>query len=180
MAEVSNNYASALFNAVKDDETLMEVEKDFNKVIKSVHNVPEFNDFITNPKITRVDRKAVLKNAFSEVEESLHNMLLILFDKGKMTELESIHEDFIGLYNEHFSQEHVLVESVYKLSSDELDDVGKFFIKKTGLKKLMIENEVNENLIGGIRVFIGTKVYDASVRGQLNTLKNQFKEHANS
>lgn len=180
MAEVSNNYASALFNAVKNEETLTEVEKDFNKVIKSVHNVPEFNDFITNPKIARAERKALLENVFSEVEEPLYNMLLILFDKGKMTELESIHEEFIKLYNEHFSQEHVLVESVYKLSSDELDGIGKFFIKKTGLKKLMIENEVNEDLIGGIKVFIDTKVYDASLRGQLNTLKSQFKEHANS
>ena len=180
MANVSSNYASALFQAIENEETLREVKKDFSKVVKSVHNVPEFNDFITNPKIARAERKAVLKSVFSEVEGPLYNMLLILFDKGKITELENIHEDFIELYNEHLSQEHVMVESVYKLSSDELDDVGKFFMKKTGLKKLMIENEVNENLIGGIRVFIGTKVYDASVRGQLNALKNQFKEHANS
>lgn len=180
MAKVSNNYASALFKAVKNDEILTEVKKDFDKVIKSVHNVPKFNDFITNPKIARAERKKVLESVFSEIEEPLYNMLLILFDKGKMTELKNIHDDFINLYNERFSQEHVVVESVYKLSSDELDDVGKFFIKKTGLKKLMIENEVNENLIGGIRVFIDTKVYDASLRGQLNTLKNQFKEHANS
>lgn len=180
MAKVSTNYASALFKAVKNEETLTEVKKDFDKVIKSVHNVPAFNDFITNPKIARVERKKVLESVFSEIEGPLYNVLLILFDKGKMTELENIHEDFIDLYNEHFSQEHVVVESVYKLTSDELDDVGKFFIKKTGLKKLMIENEVNEDLIGGIRVFIDTKVYDASVRGQLNTLKNQLKEHANS
>lgn len=180
MAELSNNYASALFNAVRNEETLTEVKKDFDKVIKSVRNVPEFNDFITNPKITRAERKAVLENVFSKVEEPLYNMLLILFDKGQMTELESIQEDFIKLYNEHFSQAKVLVESVYKLSGDELDDIGKFFIRKTGLKKLMIENEVNEDLIGGIKVLIGTKVYDASIRGQLNALKSQFMEHANS
>src|SRR5699024_6667046 len=97
-----------------------------------------------------------------------------------MTELENSHEEFIDLDTEQFSQEHVAIESVYKLSGGELDDAGKACIRNTGVKKLMIEDEVNEDLIGGSRVFIDTKVYDVSVRGQLNTLKNQFKERANS
>lgn len=180
MATSTNNYAHALYNALQNEETLTKTKDDFDKIIKGVQDVPEFNDFISNPKIARNDRKALVEQVFKDSEKPLYNMLLILSDKGKMTELNSIHEAFVKLYNEHYRQEHVLVESVYELSGDELDDIGKFFIKKTGLKKLLIENKVNKDLIGGIRVFIDTKVYDASVRGQLNTLKGQFKQHANS
>src|SRR5690625_6984509 len=92
MAKVSANYASALFKAVKNEETLTEVKKDFDKVIKSVHNVPEFNDFITNPKIARAERKKVLESVFSEVEGPLYNMLLMLFGKGKMRSEEHTSE----------------------------------------------------------------------------------------
>lgn len=180
MAISANNYSKALFNAIHDDDTLNNVKTDFSKVIESVRNVPTFYAFISNPKISRNDRKVVIEQTFKEVEKPLYNMLRVLSDKGKMTEIENIYEDFIKLYNAHFNQAHVLVESVYKLSGEELDDIGKVFIRKTGLKKLLIENEVNEDLLGGIRVFIDTKVYDASIRGQLNTLKGQFKEHANS
>ncbi|SOC42688.1 ATP synthase F1 subunit delta [Salinicoccus kekensis] len=180
MAISANNYSKALFNAIHDDETLNKVRDDFSEVMESVRNVPAFHDFISNPKISRDERKAVVENTFKEVEKPLFNMLRVLSDKGKMTHIESIYEDFIKLYNAHFNQAYVTVESVYKLSGEELDEIGKTFIKKTGLKKLLIENEVNEDLIGGIRVFIDTKVYDASIRGQLNTLKGQFKAHANS
>ncbi len=180
MAVSANNYSKALFEAIRDDDTLNKVRDDFGKVMESVRNVPNFHDFISNPRISRDERRAVIENAFKEVQTPLYNTLRILSDKGKMTEIEDIYEDFIKLYNAHFNQAHVLVESVYKLSGEELDDVGKTFIKITGLKKLLIENKVNEDLIGGIRVFIDTKVYDASIKGQLNTLKSQFKEHANS
>ena len=65
---------------------------------------------------------------------------------------------------------------MYALSDEEIQSIGKVFVKKTGFSKLLIENKVNEELIGGIRVFVGTKVYDGSVEGQLADLKNQFKE----
>jgi ATP synthase F1 delta subunit len=180
MAISANNYSKALFHAIHDDAVLDNVKKDFSTVMESVRNVPAFHDFISNPRISRDERRAVIDNTFKDVEKPLHNMLLILSDKGKMTNIENIYEDFIKLYNAHFNQAYVVVESVYKLSGEELDEIGKAFIRKTGLKKLLIENEVNEDLIGGIRVFIDTKVYDASIRGQLNTLRGQFKAHANS
>ena len=72
------------------------------------------------------------------------------------------------------------MESVYKLSSEELDQLGQIFIDKTGYEKLLITNEINEDLIGGVRVLIGSKVYDGSVKSQLDGIKNQFKEHTNS
>lgn len=67
------------------------------------------------------------------------------------------------------------MESVYKLSSEELDQLGQIFIDKTGYEKLLITNEINEDLIGGVRVLIGSKVYDGSVKSQLDGIKINLK-----
>jgi F-type H+-transporting ATPase subunit delta len=107
-------------------------------------------------------------------------MLLILSDRNRFSEVEAIHDHFIQNYNAHYKQENVVIESVYPLSEEEIEGIGKVFIKKTGLSKLLIENKVNEELIGGIRVFIGTKVYDGSLNTQLSDLKNRFRESTNS
>src|SRR5699024_12853778 len=95
-----------------------------------------------------------------------------------MSLLEEIYGEFLSLYDEVHNQARVTVESVYNLSAEELDQLGQVFMDKTGYEKLLINNEINEELIGGVRVLIGSKVYDGSLRNHLDNLRNNFKEHA--
>lgn len=180
MTAASKKYAYALFSAIDGDETLERVREDFGVIMTAVKNVDGFYDFMANPKITKEERKNMMASTFKSVDAPLLNMLSILIDKNRVHELSAVYDDFISYYNQHNDQHYVVVESVYELSSDELDQVGKYFIRKTGYKKLLMENKINDELIGGIRVFIGTRVYDGSVIGQLRSLQNQFKERANS
>src|SRR5699024_6020325 len=120
------------------------------------------------------------EKTFSGTDRLLLNLLRILTDKKRFILIDEIYEDFLTLYDENHNQARVTVESVYKLSSEELDQLGQIFIDKTGYEKLLITNEINEDLIGGVRVLIGSKVYDGSVKSQLDGIKNQFKEHTNS
>jgi F-type H+-transporting ATPase subunit delta len=180
MAGSAKKYAHALFSAIPDNDTLKRVRGGFENVIKGIEDVPDFNDFMDNPKINKAERKTLVETTFKDVEKPLLNMFLILTDKNKLTDLPEVYEAFVAEYNKYWNQEYVLVESTYKLSADELDQVGKYFIDKTGYDKLLIDNKVNEELIGGIKVFIGTRVYDGSITGQLEAIKSQFKERTNS
>lgn len=180
MASSAKKYAQALFSAVPDEDTLVRVHKDFDTVIKGVNAVPDFNEFMDNPRIQKGARKALIESTFNEVEKPLLNMLLILSDKNKLGELDDIYAAFVERFNQHENQQYVVVESTYKLSEVELDQIGKYFINKTGYEKLLIDNKINKELIGGIKVQIGTRIYDGSVNGQLESLQNQFKERTNS
>ncbi|WP_390575068.1 F0F1 ATP synthase subunit delta, partial [Staphylococcus pseudintermedius] len=55
-----------------------------------------------------------------------------------------------------------------------LMQVTNALLDRTGLKDLIIHSTVNEELIGGVRVKIGTKVYDGSVQNDLNQLVKKF------
>ena len=77
-------------------------------------------------------------------------------------------------------QDEVTIESAYELSEEELNQIGQRFLDETGLERLIIDNKVNEDLIGGFKAFIGTKVYDTSIQTQLNDLKQRFKVRTNS
>ncbi|GAB3058222.1 ATP synthase F1 subunit delta [Salinicoccus sesuvii] len=180
MANTAQKYSHALFSIVSENGQLEEVKSDFDEVVRSVESTPGFITFMNNPKISRENRRQAVLKAFSDAAAPLKNMLLILSDRNRFDEIESVHAHFIKNYNAHYNQENVVIESVYPLSDEEIESVGKVFIKKTGLSKLLIENRVNESLIGGIRVFIGTKVYDGSISTQLSDLKNRFRERTNS
>ncbi|WP_342387682.1 ATP synthase F1 subunit delta [Salinicoccus bachuensis] len=180
MANSAQKYSQALFSTVKEAGRLDEVRADFDEVVKAVQDTPAFLTFMNNPKVPRDSRREAVAKTFEDASEPLRNMLLILSDRNRFSEIEAIHDHFIQNYNAHYNQENVVIESVYPLSEEEIEGIGKVFIKKTGLSKLLIENRVNEELIGGIRVFIGTKVYDGSLNTQLSDLKNRFRESTNS
>ncbi|WP_020007243.1 F0F1 ATP synthase subunit delta [Salinicoccus albus] len=176
MANAAQKYSQALFDSVPEEKQLEEVKTDFDEVVKAVKALPVFIEFMNNPKISKGERKKTVEATFENVSPPLFNLLLILTDRHLFEEIESVYNSFLKVYNAHYNQEHAIIESVYALSDEEIQSIGKVFVKKTGFSKLLIENKVNQELIGGIRVFVGTKVYDGSVEGQLADLKNQFKE----
>lgn len=108
------------------------------------------------------------------MDKPLQNLLSILADKQQLALLPEIADYYTEHYNKFNNQQYMKVESVYALSSEELDKIGKAFIKRTGYKKLLIENVVNSTLIGGIRATIGTTVYDGSVANELTQLEKSF------
>ena len=162
MANLSQKYAGALYDVAVKNSSLESVKADFFEVIEATASVENFIDFMDNPKITRENRKAAVEAAFGNSDDCCKSAL-ILSDKKHMSVLEEIYSEFLALYDEAHNQARVTVESVYKLSTEELDELGQIFIDKTGYEKLLITNEINEDLIGGVRVLLGSKVYDGSV-----------------
>lgn len=180
MAEVARQYADALFQVVKKHDSLDETLTDFYEVVKAVGSTERFHEFMTNPRINKETRLNAVKTSFEEVNSYLKNLLLILTEKSRMELLPSIKDEFEYLYDEYNNQARVTVESVYHLSDEEIDKLGKIFIAKTGYEKLLIKNKINESLIGGFRVLIGSKIYDESILNQLNTIKDSFKRIKNN
>jgi F-type H+-transporting ATPase subunit delta len=66
------------------------------------------------------------------------------------------------------------VFSAFELTEAQLADLAQRLEKKTG-RKIRTAVHVDKNLIGGIKIAIGDKVIDGSVRGQLGALENALK-----
>ena len=63
-------------------------------------------------------------------------------------------------------QEVARVVSAVKLGQEKISDLQRTLSKIRG-KKIIIENHVDESIIGGMRIEIGSFLYDGSVRGFL-------------
>jgi F-type H+-transporting ATPase subunit delta len=48
------------------------------------------------------------------------------------------------------------------------------FAKEAGAASLRVRNEVNPDLIGGVKIRIGNRIYDGSVRGKLDRIERQL------
>ncbi|WP_414042295.1 ATP synthase F1 subunit delta [Macrococcus sp. EM39E] len=176
MANVLNKYAESLLEVAKSQGVEQSVYTDLLEINKAISNDTAFSAFAENPKVSNEARKAFVAETFKGVDAPLMNLLNILADRKQLGLIPGIVDAYAEYYNKANEQAKMKVESVYALSTEELDTLGKVFIEKTGYKKLLIENVINESLIGGIRATIGTTVYDGSVINELNQLSKSFQK----
>lgn len=180
MASTVQNYSQSLISVLGNETAIKTVKEQLDTIVEALNSNESFYDLMSNPKIKNNEKKEIVKRVFGNVEGPLLNTLLLLADRNKLSDLPAIHRAYVKAYNRLHKQEEVVIESAYKLSQDELNQIGEKFLDETGLERLIIENRVNEDLIGGFKVFIGTKVYDTSIQTQLNDLKQRFKVRTNS
>lgn len=177
MANISQKYAQALYDVASQqdltDTILGELEQVDISVTKNLEGIKPVDN---NPKLSQEQRHEFAQKVFTGASKPLLNTLFLLAQNSRLSLLPEVFADYRKIYNQLHSQDLMKVESVYPLSNEELDEIGKAFIKRTGLKKLILENKINESLIGGIRVSIGTKVYDGSIQNDLNQLTKSFQQ----
>jgi F-type H+-transporting ATPase subunit delta len=68
----------------------------------------------------------------------------------------------------------ILVESAVKLDESQLKDITSLLKKKVE-GEFTIENQVNESIIGGLRVTLGSKRIDVSLKAKLDQIKKQLE-----
>lgn len=176
MAKVAMKYANALFDASLDANSLDAVYEEFSKIERVVSSeIQGLKELDLDPKRNKAQRVQFVEKVFTSTNVYLLNMLKLLASNRHLGMISEVYSSFNHLYNKHNNQDYAVIESVYALSNDELDEIGKIIIQQTKLSKVILKNEINEDLIGGIRVKVGTKVMDASVQNDLAQFEKKFK-----
>ena len=66
------------------------------------------------------------------------------------------------------------MESVRPLNGKKKMLFRKFLPKRIRKQSLEIENQVNSDLFGGVKIQIGNRIYDGTLRGKLDRLKREL------
>lgn len=93
-----------------------------------------------------------------------------LLESNRTNEVDLIVKD-IYVILEQKGYLYAQVQSAHKLDNSEIDEIAKYLKAKTGAKKIEIEESVDKDLIGGLRVETPTSVFDNTILANLNALK---------
>jgi len=102
------------------------------------------------------------------------NFIRVLAQNGRLELLPEIRTQFDALRNEREGVVEAEVVSAFELSDAQLGDLVQRLEKKTG-KKVKAKVQLDQSLIGGVKVVLGDKVIDGSARAQLGALENALK-----
>lgn len=171
---VAKRYAVALFNIAKEQNLLDQIEEELRTIKEVFTTDKDFVSFLKHPKVTRTAKKDVVAKAFAGATTSVAQTLQLMVDRHRIDAIAPLADAFIELNNEENSIADAIVYSVRPLTDAETEAVSTSFAAKIGKKTLRVQNVTDSNLLGGIKLRIGNRIYDGSISGKLDRLSKQL------
>lgn len=131
---------------------------------------------LTNPAIPLPQRHTVLDTVLQRVklEPMLRNFLHLLIDRGRIGILPAIHRAFRAASDEAAGRVRGTAVATVPLNAMQLNRLAGAVSKLVG-QEVVLEARQDESLIGGLRVEVAGRVFDGSVRGQLERIREQLR-----
>ncbi|SNS19973.1 ATP synthase F1 subcomplex delta subunit [Humidesulfovibrio mexicanus] len=175
---VARRYAKALFavGMKQGDAELEAYGKQLAGLAGALAESPEALRFFKNPVFSVEEKKAVLKQITDALglTQTMVNFASLLADKNRLVSLPEIAEDFGAMLDEKNGIVSGKLVTAVALSDTRKVELKERLEKQTG-KKLVLGFDTNAEILGGVVLQIGDSVLDASLRAQLNILKETIK-----
>jgi len=166
----ARRYAEALYGLAVEENCVEAIDDDYRRVVEEINDVPDFLRFLTHPLVARDDKTALLREAFPNIAEYMHNMFSLLVRNGREGYIDMIYDEFKRLRESNEGIVQVRVTTAQELTAKDRKRLSDHLAKKLG-GRVRLDEQVDKNLIGGLRIEVGGKVIDGSLRARLDELK---------
>jgi F-type H+-transporting ATPase subunit delta len=170
---VARRYARALFDVAVQQNRLEEVQQDLEDALQLWGNFPDLQKVMMGP--VPIHRKQqIWRDILADKAGSLTlDFILLLTEKRRLDILPAIQEELQRLVDDYKGILRAYVETAVPLEPDLEEALVHRLSFITG-KQVQIISEVNPDLIGGIIVRVEDRIYDGSVRGYLEGLRERL------
>ena len=169
LATIARPYAEALFKAVGGDDAKSLADQ--LEALAQVAAQPQLRVFADNPKVSAQQVFDLMAHvAKVNLLPKIGNLLRTVIDNGRLAALPEVGAQFRSLINASSGVSDATIFSAFPLDAGQLADTVATLEKRFG-RKLNATVQVDESLIGGIRVVVGDEVLDTSVKARLEQMK---------
>ena len=174
---IAGRYALAVFDLVKESNGIKALEADVGALEGALKDSAEFRDLISSPVYSREDQAGAVSAIAGKMKLSgtLANTLGLMATNRRLfvlPQLLSVLKDMIAEEKGEVTAEVTSAAALTKAQATKLA-AG---LKKTVGKDVKLNVSVDESLIGGLVVKVGSKMIDTSIRAKLASLQNVMKE----
>ena len=176
--ETSERYSRALFEISQDSNELDKVEGDI-KNFKLIYDTNlDVKNFIKDPsqKIIEQNKLVNLISHKLNFSKNLQKFLLLLIEKRRIFFISKIFESFLRLCSKKRGEIKALLISSKELSQAELNSISTDLSKSIG-STLKFDYKVDKELIGGLKLQLGSMMIDTSIRNKLKKYEQVMLEN---
>ena len=163
--ETSERYSRALFEVAQEANELEKIENDIKNFASLLISSLEIKNFIHNPTQSKDNQNNVLKLLAEKLNfsKNLKNFMFLLIEKRRIFFVEKIIDSFLKLCAQKRGEVKASLISSKELSSSTSSTI-KFNYK------------VDKELIGGLKLQLGSFMIDTSIKNKLNKYKQEMLE----
>lgn len=171
---IARRYAKAFFQLGVENKKLDVFAKDLKGLLNLYKQDENFQVIINNPVISNSKKKDLFKKLFgNKVDDLVLKLLYLLIRKSREGYLPDIARSYIRMYQDYANIQEVQITAAYEIEQELVDEIERLLNKMSG-KTSDIHTKINSELIGGFILKVDDSQLDASVRGQLNSIKKQL------
>lgn len=174
---IAARYATAVFDLAKEGKDIKALETDVAALQAAIADSADFTTLLTSPLYNRGEQGAAV-TAISKkmgLSVTVSNVLSLLVAKRRLFVLPhmlAVLQDRLADERGEMTAEVTTAKSLTKAQSDKL---AKTLSGQVG-KTVTIKQTVDESIIGGLIVKMGSRMIDTSIAAKLNALQNTMKE----
>ncbi len=176
-AGIAERYATAIFEIAQENKNLDGLESGISNLATALADSADMRTLISSPLISRDEQGAAIAAIADKMglEPVLHKSLALMAQKRRLFVVPQLIDALRALLADARGEVTAEVTSATALSAAQTKKLVATLSARVG-KTVTINATVDESIIGGLVVKVGSKMIDTSIRSKLNSLQNTMKE----
>ena len=174
---MAGRYATALFELALETNSVEQVQSDLKAFDALVASSPDLTRLVRSPVFSAEDQAKALVAILEKAGISgiAANFLRVVASNRRLFAVAEIIRGFNRLVAAHKGEVTAQVTVAEQLNDARLAEI-RDALKAVTAKDVAIDLIVDPSIIGGIKVKVGSRMVDASLRTKLNSIKFAMKE----
>jgi len=167
---IARRYAKAIV-AVAQEQNALEQTGDELRLLRALADDPQIAQGLANPLLSVTARRGLARAIAEQLKlhPMMRNFLCLLADQRRLDQLGAIADQYEKILDAMLGRVRATLTSSAPLSSEQSETVIAALARQTG-RTVLAEQRVDPQLLGGVVVDVEGKVYDGSLRTQLEAL----------
>jgi F-type H+-transporting ATPase subunit delta len=168
-------YAKALFDIGVETGSVGQIYDDLHAVHNALNGLdPDLRTFFYLPRLRREDKRRIVSLAFEgKISRTVLGVLHVLVDKRRESLLDNIVAEFDRYKDVNENRVQARVVSAAKLD-DDLREALRSALEQRTRKSVVLTETVDPEVLGGLRVNVGDRVLDGTLRRSLQDMRRNL------
>ena len=168
-------YAQALFDIGLETGSVGQIYDDLHAAYNALNGLDDdLRTFFNLPQFRRDAKRRIISLAFEgKVGRPVLGLLHILVEKRREPLLDNVVEEFDRYRDQHEGRLRARVVTARKLD-DELLNALRLAIEQRTQKAVDLTETIDPEVLGGLRVNVGDRVLDGTLRRSLQDMRRSF------
>ena len=175
ITSLSRKYARALADVADQEGAAARVQKELSEFASLLRGNSELKGVLCNPSIPFQSKRKIVEavSGLAGFSTLSLNFFLVILGHNRMEEFETFLSAFLEVMDQRAGIVRVDVYSSGKLGEQVQEELQRE-IAKLVRAQVKLKYHVDDTVIGGVRIQVGSTVYDGTVRTQLEQLKRRL------